>query len=365
MSNENSNNILVIGNGFDLAHGLKTRYNDFIAYMRNKKYDGRLDDPYAKEIKSIVGVEKNGFINYFLEYINAVPGWVDMERLIKRIIDQFQDLFEHYREYLYDKLFLAGKMPPELYDVLQKFNLTKNICYSRDVASRFSLDAYKGKYGLNTEEIIQMLREQLDGLIRALECYLILETELNPIDKNKVKKQIAKINPSYVISFNYTTTYRLYGINDDDVFHVHGKILSEPNNMVLGFNDEDPENLDFVYFKKYFQRIQKRTGYIDEGKFAHSITTEIHTDGKNTLKRNPESVAHFYGHSMDETDKDLIQKIDSLSKKLVIYYLNQEDYEKKVINLIKIFGKDVATKNIQVGKFQFVKCEESKQNMKE
>lgn len=58
MSNENSNNILVIGNGFDLAHGLKTRYNDFIAYMRNKKYDGRLDDPYAKEIKSIVGVEK-------------------------------------------------------------------------------------------------------------------------------------------------------------------------------------------------------------------------------------------------------------------------------------------------------------------
>lgn len=29
-------NILVIGNGFDLAHGLKTRYIDFIDYVRNK-----------------------------------------------------------------------------------------------------------------------------------------------------------------------------------------------------------------------------------------------------------------------------------------------------------------------------------------
>ena len=27
-------NILVIGNGFDLAHGLNTRYDDFMAYIK-------------------------------------------------------------------------------------------------------------------------------------------------------------------------------------------------------------------------------------------------------------------------------------------------------------------------------------------
>ena len=28
-------NILVIGNGFDLYHGLKTKYTDFVDYARN------------------------------------------------------------------------------------------------------------------------------------------------------------------------------------------------------------------------------------------------------------------------------------------------------------------------------------------
>ena len=32
-----NNNILVIGNGVDLAHRLKTSYNDFIEYIKKKK----------------------------------------------------------------------------------------------------------------------------------------------------------------------------------------------------------------------------------------------------------------------------------------------------------------------------------------
>ena len=37
-------NLLVIGNGFDLAHGLPTRYSDFLDFMAlsiNKVYDWR------------------------------------------------------------------------------------------------------------------------------------------------------------------------------------------------------------------------------------------------------------------------------------------------------------------------------------
>ena len=28
--------ILILGNGFDLAHGLKTKYSDFLDYCKNK-----------------------------------------------------------------------------------------------------------------------------------------------------------------------------------------------------------------------------------------------------------------------------------------------------------------------------------------
>ena len=149
------------------------------------------------------------------------------------------------------------------------------------------------------------------------------------------------LNPRYVISFNYTYTYKKYGIRNEDVFHVHGRLLK--NNMVLGFNDEDPENLDFVYFKKYFQRIQKMTGYINEAKII---------DHDADLYPNP--IIHFYGHSMDKTDGDIIVKLRSLARKFVIYTYNQEDYEQKVINLIDVFGKKDATELIQTKFIEFV-----------
>ena len=31
---DNINNVLVIGNGYDIAHGLKTRYSDFIDWVK-------------------------------------------------------------------------------------------------------------------------------------------------------------------------------------------------------------------------------------------------------------------------------------------------------------------------------------------
>ena len=187
--------------------------------------------------------------------------------------------------------------------------------------------------------MLKFLKKQLDEVIELLRRYLVYATEdLDKIDKIQ---QIADIKPRYVISFNYTYTYKKYGVKDEDVFHVHGRLLK--NNMVLGFNDEDPENLDFVYFKKYFQRIQKLTGYINEARL-------IDRDADLT----PKPIIHFYGHSMDKTDGDIIVKLRSLARGFVIYTYNQEDYEQKVINLIDVFGKKEATELIQTKYIEFV-----------
>lgn len=205
---------------------------------------------------------------------------------------------------------------------------------------------YTKEFGLNKGEILKFLRNQLDDVIKLLRFYFqkYFQKNVKPIS------QAADITPSYVISFNYTNTYKIYGIKPEDVFHVHGNL--EKGNMVLGFNDDKPKNLDFVYFKKYFQRIQKRTGYMEESRF-HLVENEYsHTEIP--------VVTHFFGHSMDITDKDIIKKLNDLSSRFVIYYRDQEDFEKKVINLIKIFGKKGATKDIQNGKFEYVECEEHK-----
>lgn len=344
------NNVLVIGNGYDLAHKLKTKYDDFIQYIK----DAKEDDSFIpkQEDREFIHkcIETNGFLNYFLDYTNEIPGWVDLEKLIKKVVDYFEIFFENYNGFIdasgdvvwrSNGLDMSQSETMRTINCLYKFETLFDRDNSRGDYYSMHMDPkyYTNAIGLNKREVLRFLKKQLNEVIELLQRYLVYATEdLDKIDKIQ---QIADINPRYVISFNYTYTYKRYGIEDKDVFHVHGRLLR--SNMVLGFNDEDPENLDFVYFKKYFQRIQKMTGYINEAKLI---------DRNNVL--SPRPIVHFYGHSMDKTDGDIIEKLKSLARGFVIYTYDQEDYEQKVINLIDVFKKKEATKMIQTGFIKFV-----------
>lgn len=348
------NNILVIGNGFDIAHGLDTRYDDFIKYIRKVYEDNRSMAVGDEDIFSMNCIENNGFINYFLMYTKEVSGWVDLEKLIKEIIEYFKLFFDNYDQYIDDGcIILHDKLNADIHQIkenrvkicLRRFPLFYQDSLNRSTNLKCLDDKYYSKkFGLNKREILKLLKNQLNEIIKLLQIYL-KNHMAEKYDSLKKIRQIEDLNPSYVISFNYTDTYKIYGIKTEDVFHVHGSL--DKDNMVLGFNDDDPNNLDFVYFKKYFQRIQKLTGYIDKKRFANFY--------QGTIPDDP--VIHFYGHSLDKTDMDIIEKLHSMSSGFVIYKYNQEDYEQKVINLIDVFGKERATEMIQTGWIKFVQCE--------
>ena len=106
--------------------------------------------------------------------------------------------------------------------------------------------------------LLRDLKNEFLEFIEALEIYFYefveKASDVHPIS------QIREIEPDYIISFNYTHTEKYYGINN--VHHIHGVIRDDldcgSNNMVLGVNEYD--NKDFIYFVKYFQRIQKHCG---------------------------------------------------------------------------------------------------------
>lgn len=55
-------NILVVGNGFDIAHGMPTKYSDFLYFMAkivqdNKLYPYYADDYCAKNYR-LINIEK-------------------------------------------------------------------------------------------------------------------------------------------------------------------------------------------------------------------------------------------------------------------------------------------------------------------
>lgn len=349
------NNVLVIGNGYDIAHGLETRYDDFIQYIKDAaEDDGFITDPEEREFISEC-IRYNGFLKYFLVYTNEVPGWVDLERLLNAVVHNFELLFSNYSHFIDSRGSITWNVMETdtgksnmmriincvyLFRRLFDRDDSRSSYYSMHLAPQY----YSYEFGLNKREILKLLKQQLDEVIRLLQIYLNQEMDRKRGELRAIP-QIAAIDPSYVISFNYTDTYKIYGIKPEDVFHVHGSLDKE--NMVLGFNDDNSENLDFIYFKKYFQRLQKLTGYMDPDKLGH----------KNSLGQYAYSNIHFYGHSMDRTDEDIIRKLRTMSAGFVIYTYNQEDYEQKVINLIHVFGKEDAMDMIEKKFIQFVSCE--------
>ncbi len=352
MGNDREHNVLVIGNGYDLAHGLHTSYNDFIDFIRRVKDDDSIivDEAERDFVNKCIRV--NGFLSYFLAYTKEIAGWVDLEQLIKEVSNLFGLFFSNFTHIIDKESSISwdsvhtdmsenGKM--RIINCLSMFPLFDRN-YSRSYIHSFHLDKkyFTELFGLNKREILKLLKEQLDEIICLLSIYLKNHMNEKRGSINKIS-QIEAIKPFYVISFNYTDTYKIYGIEPEDVFHVHGSLAED--NMVLGFNDENPENLDFVYFKKYFQRIQKLTGYIDESRFSI-------VDDKEFEAYQP--TVHFYGHSMDKTDEDVIKKLAHMASKFVIYHYNQEDYEQKVINLVDVFGKEDVMKMIEKGWIKFV-----------
>ncbi len=328
-----SQNILVIGNGFDIYHGLPTKYIDFVNNTEIKNQD-------------------NMFIKYFQKVAKENQTWIDCEQEIKRVVKTIFDVLEKIREdsanqsLSYLGTLSIDKVSDDQRNILKNIDLVfeeKTINY-RVVKVR---DEYIHPfYGINISQIMTTMKEELDSLIKVLEKYL-----MNNIDVSSIKiksEQIKKIKPEYVVNFNYTDTYKLYDIKEQDVFYIHGRIGNTPNNMVFGFEDEDEFNLDDIYFKKYFQRIQKRNGLLDEKKFEPCIYADF---GKEPV------ISHFFGLSMGVTDGDIIKKIEQLSNVCVIYYYNQVDYEMKVINLIKIFGKECFMQKIYDKEIQLEEIE--------
>lgn len=329
MESTHENNILVIGNGFDLYHKLKTKYIQYVNFTKSGNFNN------------------NPFIKSFQEVADANDEWIDCEDVIKRIVDLFEKVLSKIDMKRNLSFSLSGLSAEEnkfvkVFDrYFEKNNTTLG---SMHIANKFQ----NGFGELDKKKFFRELKKDLDETICSLETYL--SQCMNDIDHNLHSEQIASLEPSYVVNFNYTDTIcELYGVTEENVFYIHGKLKSSPNNMVFGIHDDNEENLDFVYFKKYFQRIQRRTGLLDKEKFT---TRSIFSDKRVTY--NKVSVSHFFGHSLSVTDGDVIREIRELSKKMIIYYRDQEDYEIKVINLIAVFGKEDAVEMIQTGFIEFV-----------
>ena len=344
-------NILVIGNGFDLAHGLSTSYKDFLDFVVTCRDYKTAPDEKSKYYNFCKAHNKTPIYNEILEHI-----WTNSE-----LLDCFLEK--------YNELCATGKngwidFEKELSDIVKA--LTFGIKYATDnegsilkiddksnmIIRKFvSLEAkdMNGPVYLPRDFMSGKLDNLQDGLrriIRLLEIYLVEFVELLPISKEV--PECKDVEFDHVISFNYTDTFlKLYDHDRRAKYcYIHGEAKRDGNfmdcDLVLGIDEflnrnESQNNNLFIWSKKFYQRIYNGTGsdYIDW----------IEDCEHGTLSRvSPKDAIHnvyIYGHSLDVTDSDILSKILLMDKARVhVLYYSSKDLAQKITNAVKLIGEE-------------------------
>lgn len=408
-------NILVVGNGFDLAHGLPTKYTDFLNFLKVIKqiiktdFNENIDiidwrnintevrNIIENNIKNHIDSQKvlwsellndNIWIGYFLQCnMYQKENWIDFENEISDVIQKIDNDMKKRRqtvesmikrlpiEYMHrtlinDEAELEQKRDEEAELEIMKLEAEQGEKLKMYEHSDYIYN-YKRNHPIeNTKEsitykqLIIRLEDDLNRLIKALEIYMVEYIE--KIDCKILSPDIEAESFDAVISFNYTDTYtRLYHQNGIPCDYIHGKAINNAtalNNMVLGIAEylpDDTKNIDinFVMFKKFYQRIFKGNGsnyklWIEEIKEnARQINEKLKTlypvqipIGKYTEKHH----IFIFGHSLDLTDGDILSELilnDNVDT--TIYYHKDSDDEygrkdlaEKITHLLRIIGQD-------------------------
>lgn len=390
-------NILIIGNGFDLAHGLPTKYTDFLQYCRDydKNDPVSISNEQNEEFNSLVG--ENVWLKYFLNTainLDNTKTWIDFEKEVAKVI-QNMDLVKL-------KVETASYFNNPSENMLVLLSSNKIVeSFIKPLCTPFTSNSFverEGKFILTNKRItdiesfINFVYYQLRDFTRAFEiyCQKINETSiLKPVisserknqinEKNKMIESYAnqlkyrngsatrkdydqletsrkivsqelfnlsnKINPidylsfskfDCVLSFNYTNTYqRLYGNVDTKYCYIHGKAQENKNNtnIIFGINDELSKGEESNDFK-----------WIRFKKFYQRIIFKTGSEYKDwitskTNRGNIQNYVHIVGLSLDRTDYDVLYEIFSNHNlKIIVYYYCLEDFEDKVQKVIRLLA---------------------------
>ncbi|MBN1062484.1 hypothetical protein DVV95_11780 [Clostridium botulinum] len=298
--------LFIIGNGFDLSHDLKTSYEDFHKYLKNKYPNVNCNNYLIPETIQMpdgdIVYDDDEVVAVILNIISEVEDgekWSDLETSLGYL--EFDSYLDYY----------PGDM---------------------DDDKETDIDEFENAY--NNEDRAM----QLAGAIKEITNYF--SEWINTININntlKKKEDFKRLLDSncFFLNFNYTETLEIvYEVNN--ICHIHGK---RGENLLFGHGNEED------YFNKYMKShigsegplteldniLKKNTGkaIIDNQNFFNSLSNEINE-------------IYSYGFSFSNVDEKYIKEIcNKVSTNNITWYLNDFDKEQqreKYIDTIRKCG---------------------------
>lgn len=325
------NRLVIIGNGFDMAHGLKTSYMDFINWYWDQRVNtfvgnttkvsedilcklqikGNEDiscwnvfafqnsfffkDIYHKERNSgfeiiqeirqhpkVFSVECCPFFETILLSIET-KGWVDIEN------DYYQTLKNNIDSPRCD------------YNVIElnkqlSFLQNKLVEYLKTIETSELKNDLKG-------EIVENFNPadfSTEAKKRALRSIGLENYELAELSNKPYKQQKLRPKRTMLLSFNYTGTAKMYDGNNIELNFIHGD-LEHPDNIIFGYGDELDKNYQDILDKNNneFLRNVKSVKYL-ETRHYHELLEFLLSAPFQVL---------IMGHSCGNSDRTLLNTV--------------------------------------------------------
>ena len=381
--------ILILGNGFDIAMGRKTKYTNFIEFEQRLFTEPESDLQDFLDSKNIdIDKYKN---NLYLRFINENKdtlgeNWSNLEIMISQLADAIMYFKEN------SSLLYSNQSNRPLARIIEQhkidWRMSANYSSKLYIADTFlSLFDEKGWSFLEREVALDELNNefirQLDLLIELLEIYLsyldYLDFDIQRIEASPTALDaISDLSNSSVLNFNYTnTSSRLYGTSEEKTHFIHGRIdldriFSRINTMVFGVEDKEINvNSDLIPYQKYYQRVVKETGKKFEDFFCIRNLKKRDIPGSNlqTIQGTSKNIVVF-GHSVDPLDKEIFQKCFELTitrkynSRFIFTYFDEQAKRSIIKNLAIILGKEKLIELTGKQKIVFIKSDD-KDGMKD
>lgn len=285
---EETRNLVIFGNGFDLSHGLKTSYEDFLFYYFFKGFEEALklrkqDETGMYEHEDLLFkfkiVENSDFellksdceflyqlkdkIKFSSKRISIEP-LTSFSRAIYNKIDRWVDIEGIYYRQL-KMIFENNSIAPtnnHKRDLFVKLNLQMN-CLKENLKAYLQIHCIENKP-----------KKIIDDLFLARHLF---EDKIEP---NGIGKHYHKgKHQFYFLNFNYTNTTSLYSNNEFskeeniEINHIHGQVNNIDNPIIFGYGDEKDkiyQGIEDLEIDEAFENI-KSFGYLQNDNYKNLL----------------------------------------------------------------------------------------------
>jgi hypothetical protein len=355
------NRLFLIGNGFDLATGLKSGYNDFMRFYLKELLTNSLN---SKGSNNNYNIKYNHYedelFSVGLKVPESYPDFIYKDLLDTDKLD-FKSFIKKILNHKSFKFARKGEFVDELMN-----QITKENCV--DVELTYFNLVHKNR---NNKDNVVLFNKQIIFFKKKLIDYLKLEKEnfklsddfkklMNELficdldfEKIKPKTTITKgvVNKNFFLNFNYTDL-----LNDIIDYNYLHKDLTEVNNIhgVIGDAEYDLEKIIFGYgdenSTKFKELLEKNEEELIENIKTYKYLASNNYDSLNHFINSKEIYqVIIVGHSCQLSDKVLLNEIftnENCFSIKICHHKGSNEYMKKTMSISRITENPNHLRNI-------------------